>query len=89
MLEQSGAHTQRGLLLLFILHLFPGPQSTLSHVSGIQKGKKKKIGIAVGELARKTAVAPRNRPFAHVRNKSTVSGISETCIGDSVETKGK
>lgn len=32
-LEQSGAHTQRGLFRLFILHLFPGPQSTLSQVS--------------------------------------------------------
>lgn len=32
-LEQSGAHTQRGLLRLFILHLFPGPQSTFSQVS--------------------------------------------------------
>lgn len=36
-MEQSGAHTQRGLLLLFILHLFPGPQSTLSQVSKITK----------------------------------------------------
>lgn len=36
MLEQSGAQMQRGLLLLFILHFFPGPQSTLSHVSKIQ-----------------------------------------------------
>lgn len=41
MLEQSGAHTQRGLLLLFILHFFPGPQSTFSHVSKIQSGRKK------------------------------------------------
>lgn len=32
-LEQSGAHTQRGLFRLFILHLFPAPQSTLSQVS--------------------------------------------------------
>lgn len=54
MLEQSGAHTQRGLLLLFILHLFPGPQSTLSQVSEIKKkGLCYVVQVTLFGLARK------------------------------------